>query len=40
MADTAPAAAPVRMFERQATGLVRAAGTWDVLVYNISSRSG
>src|SRR5207253_1210540 len=30
------AAAPVRMFERQATGLVRAAGTLDVLVYNIN----
>jgi len=29
-------AQPVRHFERQATGLVRAAGTWDVLVYNMN----
>ncbi|HYZ29637.1 MAG TPA: APC family permease [Thermoleophilaceae bacterium] len=29
-------AAPVRTFERKATGLVRAAGTLDVLVYNIN----
>jgi amino acid transporter len=28
--------APVQTFERKATGLVRAAGTWDVLVYNIN----
>lgn len=27
---------PVRTFERKATGLVRAAGTLDVLVYNIN----
>jgi amino acid transporter len=32
MADVAP----VQTFERKATGLVRAAGTWDVLVYNIN----
>lgn len=28
--------APVQTFERKATGLVRAAGTWDVLVYNVN----
>lgn len=27
---------PVQTFERKATGLVRAAGTWDVLVYNMN----
>jgi APA family basic amino acid/polyamine antiporter len=32
MADVAP----VETFERKATGLVRAAGTWDVLIYNIN----
>jgi len=32
---TADAAAPVA-FERQATGLVREAGWWDVLVYNMN----
>jgi basic amino acid/polyamine antiporter, APA family len=36
MAETASTATPVRMFERQATGLVRAAGTLDVLVYNMN----
>ena len=36
MAEQAVPATPVRMFERQATGLVRAAGTLDVLIYNIN----
>src|SRR4030081_764 len=36
MAETASSTTPVRMFERQATGLVRAAGTLDVLVYNVN----
>jgi amino acid transporter len=35
MADVA-AGTPVQTFERKATGLVRAAGTFDVLVYNIN----
>src|ERR671934_2774833 len=36
MSETASTAAPVRTFERKATGLVRAAGTLDVLVYNVN----
>lgn len=36
MADTTSPAVPVQTFERKATGLVRAAGTLDVLVYNMN----